>query len=71
MTDEKIARINALAKKAREQGLSDEEKEERLFLRQEYIEAFKQNLTAQLENTYIVDEAGNKRRLQRRENHEQ
>ena len=30
MTDEKIARINALAKKAREQGLSDEEKEERL-----------------------------------------
>ena len=67
MEQKKIARINALAKKAGEQGLTDEEKQEQKALRQEYIAAFKQNLAYQLENLYIIDEQGNKRRLQRRE----
>ncbi len=67
MEQKKIARINALAKKAGERGLTDEEKQEQKALRQEYIAAFKQNLAYQLENLYIIDEQGNKRRLQRRE----
>lgn len=68
MQADKIERINALAKKAREQGLTDQEKQEQLALRQEYIAAFRQSLTHQLENTYLVDEQGNKRKLERRKN---
>ena len=66
MTDEKIARINFLAKKAREEGLTDREKEEQLALRQEYLRGIRESLTAQLENTYLVDEEGNQEKLKRR-----
>lgn len=63
MTDERIARINELAKKAKAEGLTPEETAERDALRREYIESVKRNLTAQLDVTYVVDEHGNKRRL--------
>ena len=57
--DEKIARINELARKSRtEEGLTPEEKAEQQRLRQEYIQAFRGNLTAQLESIVIVDEKG-------------
>lgn len=32
-------------------------------LRREYIAAFRENLVAELENTYIVDAKGNKHKL--------
>ena len=52
ITQEKIARINALAKKAKTpEGLTPEETAERAALRREYLDAFKQSLTAQLDNT--------------------
>ena len=51
MDDQKISRLNALAKKARESGLTPEEKEEQQALRAEYIAAFRKNLTATLDNT--------------------
>ena len=35
-------------------------------LRQEYLEAIRKSLTGTLENTYLVDEKGNKRKVQRR-----
>ena len=63
MIEQTIARINELARKAKTTGLSPEEIVERDRLRQEYIAAFRRNLTAQLDNTYIVDEHGNKRPL--------
>lgn len=45
MTDEKIARINALAKKSRTpEGLTAEEKAEQASLRREYIDAMKGSL---------------------------
>lgn len=44
MEEYKIKRINELAKKAREQGLTPEETDERDALRREYIESVKQNL---------------------------
>ncbi len=68
MTEEKIARINALAKKSREEGLSDEEKQEQAALRREYIDGFKRSLVGQLENTYIVEPDGTKRKVQKKEN---
>ena len=60
MNQEKIDRINFLARKSRTDGLTDAEKEEQLALRQEYIAAFRRSLTGQLDNTWIVDEKGNK-----------
>lgn len=58
MTDEKIKRINFLAKKAKTEGLSEEEKNEQKKLRQEYIDAFKMSLKSQLDNTYIKNDDG-------------
>ena len=52
-----------LAHKAKTEGLTEEETIERDRLRQEYLAAFRQNLRAQLDNTYIVDDHGNKRPL--------
>lgn len=63
MIEETIARINALARKAKSEGLTPEEVEERDRLRKIYIAAVRRNLQAQLDNTYIVDEKGNKRKL--------
>ena len=61
--DEVIARINVLAKKAKTEGLTGEEVAERDKLRRIYIDSVKANLIGQLNNTYVVDEKGNKRKL--------
>lgn len=61
---EVIARINALAKKAKETGLSPEEVQERDTLRRIYIDSVKANLVGQLENTYIVGPDGKKKKLE-------
>lgn len=63
MNQEKINRINELARKAKQTPLSEEELAERDALRQEYIRSVRQNLRAQLDNTWVVDEKGNKRKL--------
>lgn len=64
MEQRKIDRINFLAKKSRTpEGLTEEERQEQAALRREYIDSFKRSLCAQLDNTYIVDEKGNKRKL--------
>ena len=59
--EELVKRINELARKA---------KAERDLLRQQYIAAVRRNLTAQLENTYIVEPDGTKHKLGRRETEE-
>ncbi len=62
--EETIARINELGRKAKTpEGLAPEELTERDKLRRVYIDAMKASLIGQLENTYIVDEKGNKRKL--------
>lgn len=67
MEQKKIDRINELAHKAKTpQGLTVEEIKERDALRREYIDSFKRSLVGQLENTYIVDEAGHKTKLKKR-----
>ena len=62
-----IERINYLAKKAKAEGLTDEEKAEQAKLRREYIDSVTGNLRAQLENVYIVDEKGNKVKYDKKE----
>ena len=60
-----IARINELARKAKTVGLTDEELAERDKLRRIYIDSVKANLVGHLDNTYVVDEKGNKRPLKK------
>ncbi len=66
MTEEKIKRINELARKQKSEGLTEEEKAEQFALRREYIDAYKQSLIAQLENTYILEPDGTKRKVGRK-----
>lgn len=67
MTEEKIKRINELARKQKSEGLTEEEKAEQFKLRREYIDAYKQSLIAQLENTYILEPDGTKRKVGRKD----
>lgn len=64
--DDVIARINVLAKKAKTEGLTPEETQERDKLRRIYIDSVKSNLVGQLENTYIVSPDGEKRKLNKK-----
>ena len=64
--DEVIARINVLAKKAKAEGLTPEELAERDKLRRMYIDSVKANLVGQLENTYIVQPDGTKKKVERK-----
>lgn len=68
MEQKKIDRINELAKKMKAKGLTEEEKAEQAVLRREYIDSFKRSLTGQLDNMYIVDEKGNKTKVERKGN---
>lgn len=63
MEQKRIDRISELTRISRERVLTEEELAERAELRREYIEAVKASLTGQLDNTYVVDEKGNKRSL--------
>ena len=59
--EEKIARINALARKAKAEGLTDEEREEQARLRRDYIDSVKANLKSQLDSLYVLDEKNGKK----------
>lgn len=59
----RLERINELARKAKKEGLTPEEIAERDVLRREYVNAVLGNVRQQLDNTYVVDEEGNKRKL--------
>lgn len=63
MEKAKIERINYLAKKAKTAPLTADELQEQKQLREEYVAEIRNNLRTQLDNTYVVDEAGNKRKL--------
>ena len=55
ITDEKLTRINELARKAKAEGLTSAETKERDVLRREYIEAVLANLRGQLNNINIQE----------------
>lgn len=64
ITQEKIDRINELARKSKtEQGLTSEEKEEQASLRKEYVEAFRASLRGQLDSTVVVYPDGSRKKL--------
>ena len=61
-----ITRINVLAKKAKTDGLTAEETAERDKLRRIYIDSVKANLVGQLDNTYVLQPDGTKKKLERK-----
>lgn len=67
MEQVRIDRINELARLAKERELTAEEQTERQLLRREYLDAIKGSLTAQLDNTYFVEEDGTKTKLKKKE----
>lgn len=70
ITQEQIDRINFLARKSREEGLSEEEKKEQAALRAEYVAAFKSSLVSTLENTVIQRPDGSRERITRKDKKE-
>ena len=66
MENEKLNRINALARLAKERELTAEELSERDVLRKEYIAEWRRGAEQVLENTYIVGPDGKKRKLERK-----
>ena len=67
MEQKQIDRINELARKAKTpEGLTEWERMEQAALRREYIDSVVGNLARELDNTYVVDEHGNKRKLRRK-----
>lgn len=63
MEQKKIDRINELARKSRESGLTEDEKAEQAALRDEYRRAVVGSLNASLSNTYIMTPDGKKRKV--------
>ena len=66
MDQKKIDRINELARKAKAEGLTEEETAERAALRREYIDSVVGTMKSQLDNVYFVDEKGNKEKLKKK-----
>lgn len=68
ITDEKVARINELARKSRTaEGLTEEEKAEQAALRREYVDAVKASLVGHLDNTVVLNPDGTKKRLKQKD----
>ena len=55
MEQKKIDRINELAKKKKEQGLTQQESAEQAALRQEYLQSIRENFRKTLEGIEFKD----------------
>lgn len=56
---ERLDRINELAKKDKEFGLTEDEKKERQALREAYLKDFREGLRERIETTQYFDKQGN------------
>ena len=67
MDQEKMDRISELTRLSRERELTPDELTERAALRAEYLQDWRKSTINVLENTYIVDEKGNKHKLKKKQ----
>ena len=58
MDDKIIARINELYRKSQKEGLSEEEKQEQVKLRSDYVASIRKNLRGTLEQVSFVNPDG-------------
>lgn len=54
-----LQRINKLAKKKKEKGLTEKEAKEQSKLRKAYLDSFREKFKQQIENTRVIDPEGN------------
>ncbi|MEB8209516.1 DUF896 domain-containing protein [Staphylococcus succinus] len=54
-----IERINELAKKKKEVGLTEKEAKEQSKLRKAYLDSFRKKFKQQIESTRVIDPEGN------------
>lgn len=66
MNKKDIERINELARKKKTVGLTVSELEEQQCLRRQYIDEFKENLKATLDQVYIEREDGTYEKLKKK-----
>lgn len=59
LTPDKLDRINHLARKSKQKGLTRKEKNEQQQLRQEYLRSIRKSFKNQLKSVTIVDPEGN------------
>jgi uncharacterized protein YnzC (UPF0291/DUF896 family) len=59
LSNEKMARINELARKAKATGLTETEAKEQSKLRSEYLTTFRSSMLDTLTNTKFIDPEGN------------
>lgn len=67
MTEELLKRINFLAQKSKTEGLTEDEKEEQKNLRMQYIAEFRQGMQNTLDNVYVLDKNGQKKKIQKKD----
>lgn len=58
LSKEKMTRINELARKAKQSGLTVEEAKEQTLLRKEYLQTFRSSMLNTLQGVTIVDPNG-------------
>jgi len=59
LEQEKMNRINELARKKKNEGLTEEEGREQTLLRKEYLQTFRNSFQKTIENAKVIDPEGN------------
>lgn len=66
MEQGRIDRINELARLSKDRPLTNDEKEEQVNLRKEYIDSIRKNLRANLDSIRMLEKDGSTRKLRRK-----
>ena len=67
MDKNKIQRINELARKKKNIGLTEAEEAEQAALRKEYLDGYRENLKAMLDSIVVEEKDGTRHPLKRKE----
>jgi uncharacterized protein YnzC (UPF0291/DUF896 family) len=67
ITDEQIKRINELFHKSKNEGLTEEEKQEQQKLRHDYILAIRENMKGSLSNISLLNPDGSVTELSKKD----
>lgn len=59
LSQEKLNRINELARKKKVEGLTETESREQKILREEYLQAFRKGMRHHIEGMKVLDPEGN------------